>query len=96
MTNEPSVEAMMVPSAEERVQFVRNLVDEIRHQRISIGTAEAIVEKFYQDGALAERERCIQAINSVENKLWGGQRQIGYDAAKEDAIKAIENGEPKR
>ena len=49
--------------------------------------------KLYAAAAVAaERERCEKEVRAIENNLWGGQRQLGFDDAKKMAIDAIHSG----
>ncbi len=66
-----------------------------------IDDAEAIIvgilkikDRAEREARADERRRCAAAIGTLENKLWSGQYQLGYDAAKKAAAEAIERGDP--
>ncbi len=47
-----------------------------------------------RDVIAADRRHCAELARAAKNALWGGQFQLGYDAAKKDIAEAIERGEP--
>jgi len=75
---EPSAEALRAASS-----AIASMDDEPLQWRIA-RAIDATVGK--------ERERCEKEVWSIENKLWGGQRQLGFDDAKKMAIDAIHSG----
>ena len=87
----PSREAL--EAAEESRREGRRIYNRERAKR---SLAECEIEAFARtlDRFQAdERERCLRAVKSMKyDNLWGGQRRIGWELGKDQALEII--GEP--